>query len=339
MNTQADKYVALYSRLSKDDELSGPSGSITNQMDMLEKYAKANGHSNIKHFSDDGFSGTRFDRPGFSEMLSEIEAGNISIILCKDITRIGRDYLRVGLYMESFRQKGVRLIGISDGTDTSNSEDDLTPFRNIVAEMYARDTSRKIKSVLHAKGRDGKHLTNSALYGYRKSADNKHQWIIDDEAANVVRRIFNMTIGGKGPYQIARALTDEKVIRPSAYIALRDGYEMPNPDDKYNWNGATVRKILDKPEYMGSTVNFRTYKDLYKDRNNKRRPREEWLVFENTQEPIVEPETWETAQRCRIVRRRENSVGETNPLTGLVYCADCGSRMYNHRSAKVVQYD
>jgi len=154
-----------------------------------------------------------------------------------------------------------------------------------------------------------------------------------------VRRIFNMTIGGKGPYQIARALTDEKVIRPSAYIALRDGYEMPNPDDKYNWNGATVRKILDKPEYMGSTVNFRPYKDLYKDRNNKRRPREEWLVFENTQEPIVEPETWETAQRCRIVRRRENSVGETNPLTGLVYCADCGSRMYNHRSAKVVQYD
>jgi len=340
MNTQATKLVALYSRLSRDDELAGQSSSITNQMDMLEKYSKDNGYTNIKHFSDDGYSGTRFDdRPGFTEMMSEVDAGNISIILTKDITRIGRDYLRVGLYMESFRQKCVRLIGISDGTDTANSDDDLMPFRNIIAEMYARDTSRKIKSVLQAKGRDGKRLTTAAIYGYRKSPDNKNQWIIDDEAAANVRRIFSMAIDGKGPYQIARALTDEKVMRPSAYIALRDGHEVPMPDDRYNWNGATVRKILDKPEYMGHTVNFRTYKDSYKDHNNKQRPREEWVVFENTHEYIVAPETWETAQRLRVVRRRNNSTGEANPLTGLTYCADCGSRMHNHRGTWADQYD
>jgi len=241
--------------------------------------------------------------------------------------------------MESLRQKGVRLIGISDGVDTSNGDDDLTPFRNIIAEMYARDTSRKVKAVLRAKGKDGKHLTNAAVYGYRKESENKNQWIIDPESAIVVRRVFQMTIGGKGPYQIARTFTDEKILRPSAYIAVRDGYDIPEPEDKYNWGGQSVKNILDRPEYMGFTVNFRTYKDSYKDRDTKKRPKEEWAVFENTQEPILDAATWESAQKCRVVRRRRNSTGEPNPLTGHIYCGECGGRMYNHMGTMAGIYD
>jgi len=192
---------------------------------------------------------------------------------------------------------------------------------------------------LHAKGNNGKHLTNSALYGYIKSPDDKNEWLIDDIAASVVQRIFRMSVDGKGPFQIARALTDEKNhLRPSAYIALRDGYEMRNPDDKYNWHGASIQSILSKPEYMGDTANFRTYKESYKDKNHIHRPKEEWTVFENTQPPIVDRETWHSAQKSRQVKRRPNSIGSVNPLTGLVYCAQCGNRMYNH-IRKDAKYD
>ena len=335
------KITALYSRLSRDDELQGESNSITNQKAILEDYARKNGFANIAHYVDDGYSGTDFSRPDWKRMVADIEADRVGVVICKDLSRLGRDHLQVGFHTEVvFRQHDVRFIAIGNNIDSNIQEStEFAPFLNIFSEWYARDTSRKIKTVLHAKGNSGKHLTNAALYGYRKSPDDKNVWLVDEESAAVVRRIFQMTINGKGPYQIARTLTDEKILRPEAYIALRDGRSIPDPDEKSTWGGASVRNILDKQEYMGNTVNFRTYKDSYKDKKNKHRPQAEWVIFENTQPPIIDPETWQTAQKCRHVKRRRNSAGEPNPLTGLVYCADCGSRMYNHRGAAARKYD
>ncbi|MDR0651794.1 MAG: DUF4368 domain-containing protein, partial [Synergistaceae bacterium] len=336
------KLTILYERLSHDDELQGESNSITNQKKILEDYASKNGFTNILHISDDGCSGTNFNRPGWKQLIAEVEAGNASTVIVKDMSRVGRDYLQVGFYTEvMFRQRGVRFIAISNNIDSANGENEFAPFLNIMSEWYARDTSRKIKAVLHNKGNSGKHMTNAALYGYRKHPDDKNQWIIDEEAASVVRRIYRMTIDGKGPFQIARILTDEKVTRPSHYIAERDGWDNPRMSaaDLHNWGGSVVKNILSRPEYMGCTVNFRTYKDSYKDRKAKFRPQEEWSVFENTQEPIIDAETWKTAQKCRKVTRRNNSTGTANPLTGLVYCGECGSRMYNHLGTLAWKYD
>jgi len=331
------KITALYSRLSKDDESQGDSLSIQNQRSILESYAEKHGFGNIEHYIDDGFSGTDFSRPDWKRMIADVESGKIGVVITKDLSRLGRDHLQVGFHTEVvFRKHDVRFIAISNNIDSDIQESmEFAPFLNIFAEWYARDTSRKIKTVLHAKGNSGKHMTNSAVYGYKKSPEDKNVWLIDEEAAAVVRRIFQMTINGIGPYKISRVLTDEKIIRPSAYLALRDGYEMPNPENKYSWQGGTIENILDRPEYKGDTANFRTYKDSYKDKNKKRRPKEEWIIFEGTQEPIVDRETWKTAQRCRKTKRRNNSSGEPNPMTGLVYCADCGMRLYNHRRATV----
>jgi len=310
MNGQHSKNVgkitALYERLSRDDELQGESNSIVNQKTMLENYANNNGFDNIVHFSDDGWSGTRFDRPSFVKMIEEVEAGNVGAILVKDGSRLGRDYLRVGLYRELFREKNVMYISVNDNYDSAKGEDDFTPFREILAEFYARDTSKKIKSVLQAKGRSGKHMTNAAIYGYKKDPNDKNKWLIDPEAAEVVKRIFKMTIEGKGAYQIARILTDEKVTRPSVYVALRDGgnYTPKSAKDPYSWLGKAVQLILDKPEYMGVTANFKTFKDSYKSKHAVARPQEEWTIFEGTQEQIIDPETWHTAQKCRVVKRR-----------------------------------
>jgi DNA invertase Pin-like site-specific DNA recombinase len=337
----APKITALYSRLSKDDERMGESLSIENQRAILEDYAKKKGFQNLVHYVDDGWSGTDFSRPDWKRMIADVEADKVGCVITKTIDRLGRDHLQVGFHTEVvFRQHGVRFIAIGNNIDSDIQEStEFAPFLNIFAEWYARDTSRKIKAVAHAKGNAGRHMTNSALYGYRKSPDDKNVWLVDEEAAAVVRRIFQMTIDGMGPYKIARALTDEKVLRPIAYIALRDGYEIANTEDKCNWNGATVSGMLDKPEYWGATVNFRTFKESYKDKKVKHRPPEEWLVFEDTQPPIVDRETWETAQKCRNVKRRPNSTGEPNPLTGLVFCADCGAKMYNHRGPLADKYD
>ena len=249
------------------------------------------------------------------------------------MSRLDRDHLRVGFHTEVvFRKHNVRFIAISNNIDSDIQEStEFAPFLNIFSEWYARDTSRKIKTVHHAKGNSGKRMTNSAIYGYKKSPEDKYVWLVDEVAAANVRRIFQMTIEGKGAYQIARTLTDEKVhLRPSAYIALREGNEVLFPDDKYNWHGATIQCILDKPEYMGDTVNFRTHRPSFKDQYHVRNPKEKWVVFENTHPPIVDRETWETAQKSRNVKRGTNSTGTTNPLTGIVLCADCGSRLYNH---------
>jgi len=340
MNRQSNKITALYERLSRDDELQGESNSIINQKSMLESYAVKNGFTNIRHFSDDGYSGTNWNRPAWQELIAEVEADNVTAIIIKDGSRLGRDYLRVGLYRELFREKGVRFISINDNYDSDKGEDDFTPFREIISEWYARDTSKKIKSVLHAKGNNGKHMTNSAIYGYIKDPNDKNHWLIDPEAAAVVKKIFNMTIEGKGAYQIARILTDEKIIRPQVYVALRDGgnYIPDSAKEPYTWGGKSVQNILDKQEYMGHTVNFKTAKENYKSRKTKDRPKDEWVVFENTQEPIIEPETWHTAQKCRTVRRRGVNK-DPNPLTGLLYCGDCGSRLYNHRGTLAGVYD
>ena len=323
--------TALYSRLSKDDELRGDSNSIKNQKMILENTAAVNGFTNIAYFIDDGVSGTTFERDDWKRLISEIEAGNVSQLLVKDMSRLGRDHVQVGMYMELFRRMKVRFMAIENSIDSIHPETlEFAPFINIMAEWYARDTSRKVKSVLKAKGSSGKRLTNAALYGYTKSSEDKNIWTIDEAAAAVVRRIFQLTIDGNGPYKISRILKAENILRPSAYIAIRDGREIPDPEYKYCWVGRTVQNILDKPDYMGHTVNFKTYKDSYKDKRTLMRPQEEWVIFKDTQPPIIDEATWETAQKCRVVRRRPSSRGETNPLTGLILCADCGSRMYNN---------
>ena len=336
------KITALYSRLSRDDELSGESGSITNQKQILEDYAKKNGFTNLLHFSDDGYSGTSFTRPDWLKMIAAVEADEVGVIITKNLDRLGRDHLQVGFHTEVvFRKHNVRFIAIGNNIDSDVAEStEFAPFLNIFAEWHARDTSRKIRTVMQSKGNSGKHLTSSAIYGYRKSPDDKDKWLVDAEAAAVVKRIFAMCADGKGPYQIAKTLTDEKVLRPSVYIALRDGgtYTPKTAAEPYHWYGKSVEHILERREYTGATVNFRTERASYKDRRKIDRDESEWQIFENTQEVIIDRETWETVQKCRKTKRRNNSTGEPNPLTGLAYCADCGSRMYNHRTQKAAKY-
>lgn len=327
--------TAAYERLSRDDELQGPSNSIKNQQTILEDYAAKMGFSNLTHYCDDGISGTRFDRPGFVKMMDDIEAGKVQIVLCKDTSRLGRDYLRVGLFMETLRQKGVRLIALGDNVDTAQGEDDFLPFRNIIHEWYARDTSRKIKAIYKSKGMNGKHTASHTLYGYVKSADDKNQWLPDPDAAAVVQRIFRMTIEGVGPYKIASTLEAEGVPCPSYYLAQKGMGNGKNKEyaDPYRWHGTTVCYILERIEYMGHMVNFKTFKANFKDKQRQKTPDEQLVIFENTHEAIIDSETWDTANRIRqnAKRRRPNSLGEANPLTGLLWCADCGAKLYNER--------
>ena len=331
-----EKITALYERLSRDDEMVGDSNSIVNQKKMLEDYAKQNGYTNIEHFTDDGYSGGSFDRPDWKRMVAGIENGSIGTVIVKDMSRIGRDYLQVGFYTEvMFKEKEVHFIAIANGVDNQKRESsEFAPFLNIMNEWYIRDSSRKVTTVLRARGMEGKHTTNNAIYGYRKSEEDKNQWVIDEEAAEVVRRIYRMSLEGKGPYEIARILSEEQIERPSYYLAKRGlgtCRSNNNTATPYVWRGATVRDILSKPEYMGHTVNFRSYKESYKDKRAKKTPKEDWVIFKNTQEAIVSEEMWNKVQELRKTVRRTDTVGEANPFTGLLYCADCGAKMYNHR--------
>ena len=331
-----EKITALYERLSRDDEMVGDSNSIVNQKKMLEDYAKQNGYTNIEHFTDDGYSGGSFDRPDWKRMVAGIEDGSIGTVIVKDMSRIGRDYLQVGFYTEvMFKEKEVHFIAIANGVDNQKRESsEFAPFLNIMNEWYIRDSSRKVTTVLRARGMEGKHTTNNAIYGYRKSEEDKNQWVIDEEAAEVVRRIYRMSLEGKGPYEIARILSEEQIERPSYYLAKRGlgtCRSNNNTATPYVWRGATVRDILSKPEYMGHTVNFRSYKESYKDKRAKKTPKADWVIFKNTQEAIVSEEMWNKVQELRKTVRRTDTVGEANPFTGLLYCADCGAKMYNHR--------
>ena len=334
--TDNGKITALYERLSRDDDLTGDSNSIINQKKLLEDYAKEHGFTNCVHFTDDGWSGANFDRPNWKRMIAAIEAGEVSHVLVKDLSRVGRDYLQVGFYTEvMFKERGVRFIAIANGVDSDKSESsEFAPFLNIMNEWYVRDSSRKITSVLQARGMSGKHTNSHCIYGYKKDPNDKDHWIIDEEAAEVVRRIYRMALESKGPYEIARILALEKVERPSYYLAQRGvGKHQSNfnPAERYTWRGGTVADILSKPEYMGHTVNFRTYKESYKDKRSRMTPKEDLVIFENTQEAIIDKETWERVQSLRKTIRRTDTIGAANPLTGLMFCADCGAKMYNHR--------
>ena len=328
-----EKITPLYERLSRDDELQGESNSISNQKQMLEDFARRNGLPNPTHFTDDGISGTRFDRPGFLAMMEEVEAGRVEAIVIKDMSRLGRDYLKVGQVMEVLRQRGVRLIAINDGVDSLKGDDDFTPFRNIMNEFYARDTSRKIRSVFKSKGMSGKHLTGTVIYGYLWDEKREH-WLVDEEASEVVRRIFSLTLEGYGPYQIACKLSADRIEIPVVHLArFNEGVNRSKPvKDPYGWGSSTIVNILKKREYLGHTINFKTRKH-FKDKKSHYVSEDEWTIFENTHEAIIDQQTFDLVQKIRSnVRRYPNGWGEAAPLTGLLYCADCGGKMYVHRT-------
>ena len=337
------KITPLYERLSRDDGDDKESNSISTQKVLLEDYARRNGLLRPTHFTDDGISGTRFDRPGFMAMMEEVEAGRVECIVVKDMSRLGRDYLKVGQIMELLRQKGVRLIAVNDGVDSFKGDDDFLPFRNIMNEYYARDTSRKIKSTFKAKGMSGKHCTGTVIYGYLWADEKREQWVIDEEAAEVVRSIFRMTMEGFGPYQIAQKLTEQRLLIPAAHMAQHnEGVNKTKTlKDPYGWGASTIVHILRNREYLGHTCNFKTRK-YFKDKKSHYVDESEWMIFENTHEPIIDQDTYDNVQRIRgNVRRYPDGWGEAHPLTGLMYCADCGGKMYVHRTnngKRIAQY-
>jgi DNA invertase Pin-like site-specific DNA recombinase len=330
-----NRITALYARLSVDDATDTTSNSIINQQKILEDYAAKNGFTNARFFADDGYSGTRWDRPSWTELIAEVEAGNVQTVITKDMSRVGRDYLQVGFYTEvMFRKHGVRFIAVCNNIDSDNKESaEFAPFLNLMSEWYARDISRKISSAFQAKGNSGKPLTSTPIYGYKKDPNDKDKWLIDEEAAAVVRRIFQMTVDGLGPAQIARVLHDEKVLRVSCHLAKLSPRKLSEDTlaNPYFWETSSVARILEKPEYAGHTVNFKTSRESYKDKNSKYNDKEDWKYFLDTHEAIVDQETFNAAQRLRKVVRRPNDYGDANPLTGIVHCVDCGRRMHNHR--------
>ena len=332
--SSSEKMTAAYCRLSSDDKDKDESNSIVNQKKIITAYAEQNGFRNLTWFVDDGITGTRFDRPGYVTMMDEIEAGNVDTVFIKDLSRAGRDHIRVGLFIETLDRHNVRFVAVNDNVDSAKGYDDLVPFKNIFNEWFARDCSRKVSASYRAKGNEGRHTGSHPLYGYIRSPDDKEQWIIDDEAANIVRRIFRMTVEGKGAYQIASTLQREKIFCPSYYLAQKGFGNNKNKSfpDPYRWWGTTVTYLLSRMEYMGHTVNFKTYKTSYKDKHRKTAPPDKWSVFENTHEPIIDEETWHNAQRLRqTVRRVYDDHGEPNRLTGLLYCAECGGKLYHER--------
>lgn len=335
MTAQATKITALYERLSRDDELQGESNSITNQKIFLEDYARRNNFQNIRHFTDDGVSGTTFDRKGFQSMIAEVEAGKVATIIVKDMSRFGRDYLKVGFYTEvMFKDKDVRFIAVNNGIDSDKqSDNDFTPFLNIMNEWYARDSSRKIQAIFKSRMEKGLRCSGSVPYGYRRDPEDKQHLIVDEEPAAVVRRIFQMVIDGYGVMSIADALTADKVMIPSAYAkcSYPENNHSKGFHDPYRWSSTAVGYILEKREYMGHTVLGKTISQNYKTKKRRKAEPEELMIFKNTHEAIVDEETWELAHRLRkTVRKPSYPDRPANPLTGLVYCADCGRKM-THR--------
>ena len=343
--TQTMKFTALYERLSRDDELIGESNSIKNQKQLLESYAHKNGYSPIRHFTDDGVSGTTFEREGFQAMIAEVEAGNVSAVIVKDMSRFGRDYLKVGFYTEvMFKEKGVRFIAINNGIDSANQQDsDFTPFLNIMNEWYARDASRKIQAVFKSRMQDGKRVSPSVPYGYLRSPEDKQKLIIDEEPAAVVRRIYQMVIEGKGVTAIADILTAEKVLIPSAYAKIHcpENNHSKGFTNPYLWSATAVSYILEKQEYMGHTVLGKTISISYKTKKRRKAEPDELMIFKNTHPAIVDEETWHLAQKLRKTVRKPSYDRPPHPLTGLVYCADCGHKMTHRQPSptKKKKYD
>ena len=330
MNRQLNenRITALYCRLSQDDGREGESNSIVNQKALLNEYARKNRFKNLRFFVDDGYSGTTFDRPAFREMEKMIENGEIGTVIVKDMSRLGRNYLQVGMYTDIvFPENDVRFIAINDNVDSAvQTEFDMTPIRNFCNELYARDTAKKIKSTLKMKGESGKHLTTILPFGFIKDNDDKDKWLIDEPAAIVVRKIFDLCANGFGPLQIAKRLRAEEVLIPTAYYAQRDGklYER----DPFNWDQKTVAGILERVEYLGHTVNFKTTSKNYKSKKRIQNPPEKQMIFKNTHPAIISDELFETVQKIREGKRRPTATGKMSLLSGKVICADCKSKLH-----------
>ena len=332
-NNQGEKWTALYVRLSRDDENEGDSNSIQHQIEILTKYCKDHDISRYQIYKDDGFSGTNFKRPGFLDMIGDIEAGLVNMVIVKDMSRFGRNYLEVGLYTEiRFPEMGVRFIAVNDGVDSDDQMgNDFTPFRNIINEWYAKDTSKKIRAVFRNKGMSGQRLAVNAPYGYIKGEDG--HLLVDEETAPVVELIFQLCVEGNGPGKIARMLKEREIPTPGTITFQRTGQTSRYfPDDPCRWNPATVLSILGQDAYLGRTTNFKTTKLSYKSKKTVINSPDKWAVFEGTHEAIIDKETWEIVQKSREHRRRPTKMGEMGLFSGLAYCADCGAKLYHHRS-------
>lgn len=338
--TTEEQWTALYCRLSCDDDLQGDSNSIRNQKMLLKQYADEHKLRNVRFYVDDGYSGSNFDRPDFQRMIRDIDEGKVSTVIVKDMSRFGRDHILVGYYTKYyFAEADVRFIAVYDQVDSeTNPDDDITPFKNILNEMYAKDCSKKIKAVMKAKGNAGKHLATHPPLGYKKDPNDKEKWVIDERGAKTVREIFSLCMNGYGPTQIARILTERKIDTPVVYFhkhglptpsKIRDGSEI--------WDQKSVARILENVEYTGCTVNFKTYKKSYKSKKRIKLPQEDWLIFENTQEVIIDRQTFDSVQKIRQCKRRPSRMGEMSSLSGMVYCADCGKRMYLCRCTTMKQ--
>ena len=331
--TAKDSITALYCRLSVDDELNGESNSITHQKEMLEEYAQKNNFYNIKFYVDDGYSGTSFNRPAFKELIKNIDSGIVGTVIVKDMSRLGRDYLKVGYYSEVyFGEAGVHFIAVNDNVDnTIENDSDFTPFRNIMNEWYAKDTSKKVRAVIRAKGMSGKSTCNCPPYGYLK--DENGNWLVEKEAAEIVKKIYRLCIEGYGPMQISKKLNAQKAISPVVWKnKVGWKYKLEKVDHPELWTVSAIRRILSNPIYLGNTVNFRTKKKSYKSHSVVYLPKDEWVIFEDTHEAIIDRDTFDTVQKLREgVRRRVSIDGEMSIFSGLLYCADCGAKMYLNR--------
>lgn len=339
-NSGGDKIDALYCRLSRDDELQGDSNSIKNQKAILSKYASEHGMPNPQFYVDDGYSGTTFNRPDFQRLMDDVNSGRVRTIIVKDMSRLGRDYLKVGLYTEiTFPEANVRFIAINDQVDSaSNVDNDFTPFRNIINEWYAKDTSKKIRAVFKAKGNSGKHLCTCPPYGYKKDEQDNQHWLVDAVAASVVKEIFSLCMQGYGPTQIARILTESGIDTPKIH-KQKCGLSVSTQVTEFPeiWATESVLKILENPAYLGHTVNFRSKKKSYKSKKKIMLPREDWVIFKDTHEALIDEDTYETVQRIRQSKRKQTDMGEMSVFSGIVYCADCGKKMYLCRCSKSMQ--
>lgn len=333
--TQIDKIkiTALYCRLSRDDELQGDSNSIIHQKEILKKYADDNGFKNTEFFVDDGYSGTNFNRPDWLRLLERINNDEVGTIIVKDMSRLGRNYLKVGMYTEMlFPEKDIRFIAINSGVDSANQQDsDFTPFLNIINEWYAKDTSKKIRAVIKAKSDAGKPTAPIPVYGFIKDPNDKYHWLVDEDAAEVIKEIFRLAVQGHGPSKIATILTQRKILNPTGYKNSKGIANTHSKDniDPYWWDWSVVSDILSRQEYLGHTVNFKTGRKSYKNKKSYINPPSKWVIIKNTHDAIIDQETFDIVQRLKEGRKRANTpMGEMPVLSGMLYCADCGKKLY-----------
>ena len=333
--TQTDntKITALYCRLSRDDELQGDSNSIIHQKEILKKYADDNGFKNTEFFVDDGYSGTNFNRPDWLRLIERINNDEVGTIIVKDMSRLGRDYLKVGMYTEMlFPEKDIRFIAVNSGVDSANQQDsDFTPFLNIINEWYAKDTSKKIRAVIKAKSDAGKPTAPIPVYGFIKDPNDKYHWLVDEDAAEVIKEIFRLAVQGHGPSKIATILTQRKILNPTGYKNSKGIANTHSKDniDPYWWDWSVVSDNLSRQEYLGHTVNFKTGRKSYKNKKSYINPPSKWVIIKNTHDAIIDQETFDIVQRLKEGRKRANTpMGEMPVLSGMIYCADCGKKLY-----------